>query len=640
MRLRLFLQIHFFALACAWGVGSAQGQVNYFFVPTGTATWNSDANWLDPNLQNSFVPDGGLGESATVDSGGVAEVIGLVPSPGALSIGSTRTAAPPTVNGGGTVRVTDTGQMTVNGSNTTNAINVGVAGSGTLEVLPGGSLSTPNGSLGSGPDASDIIIVGNSGAISPKANLSATGAALNGVTRVYPNANFTTTGNTVFGSTGVYTSEVNATGSGFINVGGTAVLDGTARLNFIGVTPTVGGPSFKILEANAIAGTSFDAITSNAVTPFNQVFVGSTVNIAGNRKEMRVSLQESIVLEVNRDSGLVRMTHPGSGGIAFDSYTISSAAGSLVAGNLSGLDDNNLFGGNWLETTATANSIAELKPNGDASYTPGTPTPLGNVFNPLAGAFGGASEEDLQFRFSRFSDGALIPAVVKYSGTKVNNLLLQVDPTGVEDSYLRNTSNTSVQIDAYDVRSAAGRLSPAQWESLDDNNVGGANVWVEGLNNTANLVSEFNQSITTPTLTLAPGAIHNLGRLYLGGTQDLSFQFLLAGEQAASTGAVIYEAFVESMGVQGDYNENGVVDAADYTLWRNNLNGAPTALKNRNPANSANNINQADYTFWKQRFGATSGSGSIIISQVPEPATWMLAMMLAVVIGCVKRSAR
>jgi len=77
-------------------------------------------------------------------------------------------------------------------------------------------------------------------------------------------------------------------------------------------------------------------------------------------------------------------------------------------------------------------------------------------------------------------------------------------------------------------------------------------------------------------------------------------------------------------GVLGDYNENGVVDTADYTLWRNNLGQPATALKNRNPLNSGE-INQDDYDFWKSRFGANSGGGSVAAA-IPEPAAWLLGL--------------
>lgn len=81
-------------------------------------------------------------------------------------------------------------------------------------------------------------------------------------------------------------------------------------------------------------------------------------------------------------------------------------------------------------------------------------------------------------------------------------------------------------------------------------------------------------------------------------------------------------------GVAGDYNGNGVADAADYTTWRDHL-GQTFSLSNRNPLNSGP-ISQADYDFWKTRFGATSGSGSLSSSAVPEPTSiLMLAIGLA-----------
>jgi hypothetical protein len=69
------------------------------------------------------------------------------------------------------------------------------------------------------------------------------------------------------------------------------------------------------------------------------------------------------------------------------------------------------------------------------------------------------------------------------------------------------------------------------------------------------------------------------------------------------------------VGVLGDYNNNGIVDAADYVLWRN---GGPLA----NESDMPGTVNQADYTFWRSRFGATSGSGTALnAANVPEPAS-------------------
>ncbi|MFO0789651.1 MAG: hypothetical protein U0805_09335 [Pirellulales bacterium] len=74
-------------------------------------------------------------------------------------------------------------------------------------------------------------------------------------------------------------------------------------------------------------------------------------------------------------------------------------------------------------------------------------------------------------------------------------------------------------------------------------------------------------------------------------------------------------------GVPGDYNNNGVVDAADYVLWRN---GGPL----QNEVDAPGTVNGADYTAWRARFGNTSGAGAGLGSAaVPEPAAVVLAVL-------------
>jgi hypothetical protein len=94
----------------------------------------------------------------------------------------------------------------------------------------------------------------------------------------------------------------------------------------------------------------------------------------------------------------------------------------------------------------------------------------------------------------------------------------------------------------------------------------------------------------------------------------------------------------------GDYNGNGVVDAADYTVWRNTL-GAMVSVFSGADGNGNNQIDVGDYTVWKAHFGETAGgtgSGSGDFGElrrvgtspsqaaVPEPATlpFMLAVLL------------
>jgi hypothetical protein len=65
----------------------------------------------------------------------------------------------------------------------------------------------------------------------------------------------------------------------------------------------------------------------------------------------------------------------------------------------------------------------------------------------------------------------------------------------------------------------------------------------------------------------------------------------------------------------GDYNGNGTVDAADYTVWRNTLGQTGLAKYAGADGNGNGMIDNADYDVWKAHFGQTitptPGSGSV-----------------------------
>jgi fibronectin-binding autotransporter adhesin len=88
------------------------------------------------------------------------------------------------------------------------------------------------------------------------------------------------------------------------------------------------------------------------------------------------------------------------------------------------------------------------------------------------------------------------------------------------------------------------------------------------------------------------------------------------------------------VGVAGDYNENGTVDAADYVVWRNNLNEG--GLPNEGGI-SPGMVDNDDYVFWRSRFGATAGGAGSGASNVPEPAGVVLAGLALLGMVCARR---
>ena len=83
--------------------------------------------------------------------------------------------------------------------------------------------------------------------------------------------------------------------------------------------------------------------------------------------------------------------------------------------------------------------------------------------------------------------------------------------------------------------------------------------------------------------------------------------------------AQLYTTGILRVALAGDFNLDGKVDAADYVVWRKNVNNVYTT---------------ADFNLWRAHHGQTAGSGSGAFDSnatatVPEPTTLMsLALML------------
>jgi hypothetical protein len=186
-------------------------------------------------------------------------------------------------------------------------------------------------------------------------------------------------------------------------------------------------------------------------------------------------------------------------------------------------------------------------------------------------------------------------------------LTLEIDrSTGA--ATLKNLSTTPVSWDYLEVKSPGGSLDPAGWNSLDDQNVGGANTWIKAGGSSNMALAEASIS---GSHTLAPGEMLSLGNLYNEGVnaEDVDFEIRRAAGPSFRTYDQIVTYVGQAPSLAGDYNANGIVDAADYVVWRKS------------------SAQPQGYTTWRLNFGRASGGfGLGSIGAVPEPSCAVLLL--------------
>lgn len=88
---------------------------------------------------------------------------------------------------------------------------------------------------------------------------------------------------------------------------------------------------------------------------------------------------------------------------------------------------------------------------------------------------------------------------------------------------------------------------------------------------------------------------------------------------AALAGA-IYDFLTAPEILAGDYNNDGLVNLADYTVWRDHLGAADESVINA-AGDGLAGVDAGDYAVWKTNFGMVATGAGIAQSQaIPEPA--------------------
>jgi hypothetical protein len=147
-------------------------------------------------------------------------------------------------------------------------------------------------------------------------------------------------------------------------------------------------------------------------------------------------------------------------------------------------------------------------------------------------------------------------------------------------------------------------------------------------------LSSFTLSEHVPTTTTTAGS-GPFGFTNPGDESITEFNLYEFGGLVAPSGGVLrlqlefMEIRLAVEGLPGDYNNDGWVDAADYTVWRDHLGNADESALNGN-GDGMNGVDAGDYTLWVNSFGNHAGgaSSSLAANQnVPEPGTWMLGLI-------------
>lgn len=94
----------------------------------------------------------------------------------------------------------------------------------------------------------------------------------------------------------------------------------------------------------------------------------------------------------------------------------------------------------------------------------------------------------------------------------------------------------------------------------------------------------------------------------------------------AQPGNVVVQ--IDDVSLIGDYNGNGIVDAADYAVWRDTFGQVGMGLAA--DGNNDHQIDDDDYSVWRSHFGNSAGGGASAgsSSTVPEPGSllfWLSA---------------
>jgi hypothetical protein len=234
----------------------------------------------------------------------------------------------------------------------------------------------------------------------------------------------------------------------------------------------------------------------------------------------------------------------------------------------------------------------------------------------------------------------------RFDETSMTNLFIQTDSDaessvfGSWQEYVSQTfdgTDATVELRARlnspldETKSETLTVTLKDLDGNDDAPGQGAEEWTSNFDLTALNTSTFT-TLSVPLNSFSRAAtadqfdnegdnsIEDFNLYYLGG-------FIGADSGLVDLEIEYLQVVLPVTGLAGDYNGNDVIDAADYTTWRDAVTAGATVLLN-DP--TPGTVDESDFAYWRTHFGETLGAGSgagAAAAAVPEPASAVLALL-------------
>ena len=593
------------------------------------------------------VGDGSTGELIVEDLGVIVDVNDTV------SIGNAGTAVIE-VLGGGRVLADDTvmgtaatgiGRMVLSDPLTlwrqTNSMTVGDAGRATIEIVNEARLETTNVVFANGATGIANVVVSDASSVWDVTGFMNVGVSGTAFIEILNGGQIRNTSTVRLAA---------LTGSE-----GHAEVRGAGTLWTIGTTVTVGEGGFgtvKVLEGGRITSTNVRLADNSGSR--GEVTVdgnGSTWEITGT---LEVSDPGEALLTIS-NQGLVKST--GAATIRAAGH-LQLDGGRLEVASINGVSNQGLISGSGIIVGAVSNTAAgEIRTRyGDRLVLNNNLTNAGLIDlvggeTEVLGTTTNSRDIDVRDGILRFQNG-----ITNSSGGQLAIVGGEVDVFGAI------TSNAGGQV------VVGGEAHAAFHDNFTNNGElivmpGAELLTLENLgfgagSSLSMFLQPTDQTLPDSEPTDAYGQVHTSGTTTLAGTlsvtlldgfsPELGDTFQIMTSAAGQSGVFGTEelptlvggldwdvqynansvvlAVVSAAGLAGDYNNDGVVNAADYVSWRDHL-GSGTSL----PNDSTPGVTVGDYGVWKANFGNGSGSGAGAGTSVPEPTTFVLLLVGVIV---------